>query len=637
MSPHSEVSLFTQLPFSESLQQDLVTAGYVSPTPIQARCLGPALEGRDLIGLAQTGTGKTAAYALPIIHRLAPRADLAALILAPTRELAQQIVGVFQKLGRTSGVRVASVVGGVKIEKDWKALRSWPNVLVATPGRLIDHLEQKTVSLGEIEMLVVDEADRMHDMGFIPQIRRIIAALPANRQTMMFTATMPADVEQVARRHMRDPIRIQVGTTRPVERAAQSLYRVQDDDKVALLQRLLDQEEGRILIFVRTKRGVDRLTRRVSGRHTVARLHGDREQSARDEAMGGFREGRYRVLIATDIAARGLDVADIEHVINYDFPRSAEDYIHRIGRTARLAAKGKATSFVTPADKKYVQALERLIGEKITLTTPDGRAVAETEAEPHVAKKTGGGRPARAASGSGRHGGRDNAAGRTGAHGASGGRHAAHGHRHTPVPVAAAEENKPAVAPAAAAPVGVAATGGDGPQAPGEKRRRRRRGGRGRHRGGAGAVAGAPDTGAGQTPHPHVAHVEGAKEHGRHAAAKAEVAPGHVYAAKHADQSHGPVAAYGEPVHGAYGPDAPHDEPHAHGDAATAPDPGQGGGKRRRRRRGKGGAGATPAAQPEGAAQAHAQPQEEPQPHSQPLSVAYDIPDGETAHVIEWD
>jgi len=378
LSTSHEVKKFTDYPFPESLQKDIAAAGYETPTPIQAECIPPAMAGQDLIGLAQTGTGKTAVFALPIISRLAHRMELGALVLAPTRELVAQIVGVFRTLGRSTGLRVASLVGGVKMDLDHAALRSWPNVIIATPGRLIDHLEQKTVTLKEIEILIVDEADRMHDMGFIPQIRRIIAHVPEKRQTMMFTATMPADVEVIARRHMRDPVRIQVGpASRPVERTEQQLYHVQETEKTPLLLDLLRRETGRVLVFVRTKRGVDRLARRVMnlGRH-VARIHGDREQNQRDEAMKGFREGRYRILLATDIAARGLDVDDIEHVINYDFPRSPEDYVHRIGRTARLEATGRATSFVTPGDHAYVRALERLIDRKLNLAPAPGAKAA---------------------------------------------------------------------------------------------------------------------------------------------------------------------------------------------------------------------------------------------------------------------
>jgi ATP-dependent RNA helicase RhlE len=398
---------FTDCPFMDSLLQDIAAAGYLIPMPIQAQCLLPALEGKDIIGLAQTGTGKTAAFALPIIQRLARRAELGALVLAPTRELVHQIVGVFHELGRSSGIRVASLVGGVKFDKDLKALHSWPNVIVATPGRLNDHLEQKTVSLKEVEIFVVDEADRMHDMGFIPQIRRIISHLPVVRQTLMFTATMPADVEQIARKSMRDPIKVQIGlASRPVERAEQKLFEVHETQKVPLLLHLLKKETGRVLVFTRTKRGVDRLARRVRDRdHEVARLHGDREQKQRDEAMAGFREGRYRIMIATDIAARGLDVDDIEHVINYDFPRSPEDYVHRIGRTARVEATGKATSFVTGADRAMLRDLEKLVGRKYTLTPPpEGIPAADHTAHPRSHSPHGHGQGYGGRSG-GHHGG----------------------------------------------------------------------------------------------------------------------------------------------------------------------------------------------------------------------------------------
>ena len=523
-----EVTRFADYPFSEALQADLRAAGYETPTPIQAQALGLVLEGGDIIGLAQTGTGKTAAFALPIIHRLQQRTELGALVLAPTRELVQQIVGVFRELGRSVGTRVASIVGGMPMEDDWKALSSWPNVLVATPGRLIDHLEQKTVSLKEIEIFVIDEADRMHDMGFIPQIRRIIAHLPKVRQTLMFTATMPADVERIVRQNMRDAIKIQAGpASMPVERAEQQLFAIAEDQKTALLVDLLRQEDGRVLVFLKTKRGVDRLAHRIQGRCAkVARLHGDREQAQRDEAMGGFREGRYRVLLATDIAARGLDVADIEHVINYDFPRAAEDYIHRIGRTARLEASGKASSFVTPADRKYLRAVEQLIGAKINLIPwaggpepGDGDHEARTDRGSHGRGRTRGGRressaahapaarhhdPVAAAAGApvpagpagpagepaGRHRRRRGRGGRGGAGAGQAGPQVQHsgapaGAPHGAVPAAPAH----AVTPRAEAPA--AGPQGQTPAAPGQGKRRRRRRGRG-GRGGAGAGQAGP-------------------------------------------------------------------------------------------------------------------------------------------------
>ena len=498
----------------DSLQQDIIAAGYETPMPIQARCLIPALEGKDIIGLAQTGTGKTAAFALPIIQRLARRAELGALVLAPTRELAHQIVGVFHELGRSSGIRVACLVGGVKFDKDLRALHSWPNVIVATPGRLNDHLEQKTVSLKEVEIFVVDEADRMHDMGFIPQIRRIIAHLPTERQTLMFTATMPADVEQIARKSMRDPIKVQIGlASRPVERAEQKLFAVHETQKVPLLLHLLKRETGRVLVFVRTKRGVDRLARRVHDRnHEVARLHGDREQNQRDEAMAGFREGRYRIMIATDIAARGLDVDDIEHVINYDFPRSPEDYVHRIGRTARVEATGKATSFVTSSDRALLRDLERLVDVKYTLIAPpEGMPAADDEAHPrshagHGHGREHGGRPGGYRGGDHRphtshpHGGRP--AGEHGTHGRSHSPHAGQPHEAKPENAAAAALRVAAEAGHAAHPLShpphghpahgpkpehAVATapgghhGGAAPQGGQGQGRRRRRRGRGRN------------------------------------------------------------------------------------------------------------------------------------------------------------
>jgi len=394
---------FSQYALNQRILKDVADMGYVEPTPIQAQCIPPALEGKDVIGLAQTGTGKTAAFGLPIIQRVAHKAEMAALILAPTRELARQIAEALRQMGKSSDLRVAVLVGGVPVKEDQKALRSWPNVLVATPGRLIDHIYSRTIDLSEIEILVVDEADRMHDMGFMPQIRRIVEVLPAERQTMMFTATMPADVEKLVRRSMRSPIRIQVGLTAPPHRAEQKLYHVQEPQKLPLLLDLLDESTGRVLVFVRTKRKVERVARGISRRHAVARLHGDREQSQRTAAMNGFREGKYRVLVATDIAARGLDVADIEHVINFDFPHSPEDYIHRIGRTARAAASGLASSFVTHTDRPCLRQVERLISTTLPAETIGG---GEVEPEPQARRGPGGGQlRSGERSGGGRRGG----------------------------------------------------------------------------------------------------------------------------------------------------------------------------------------------------------------------------------------
>jgi len=391
-------SKFTDYPFDKPLLDDIAEAGFESPLPVQAECIPQALAGRDVIGLAQTGTGKTAAFALPIIHRLGQQLEMGAVILAPTRELARQIAGEFEKLGKSSGTRTALVVGGIPIEEDYRALQRWPNVLVATPGRLIDHIRSKSIVLTDVKILVLDEADRMHDMGFIPQIRQIIRALPAKRQTMMFTATMPTDVEQIARQNMTDPVRVQIGRrSAPAERAEQTLYAVTEKTKKDLLLRLLDETGGRTLVFVRTKRGVERLASAIMNRHRrVGRLHSDRTQSDRDYAMAAFRDGRYRILIATDVAARGIDVADIEHVINFDFPHSPEDYVHRIGRTARVEASGQATTFVTAADARYLKRLERLLDRKIHLIpTPgcdDVAAVAKRKSSGRRGRSRGRGR-----------------------------------------------------------------------------------------------------------------------------------------------------------------------------------------------------------------------------------------------------
>ena len=370
MKSEQDTKKFTEYGLHAAILNDVAELGYRHPTPIQAQCIPHVLAGRDVIGLAQTGTGKTAAFGLPIIQRVARKMAISALILAPTRELAQQIAAALGELGKSSNIRIGVVIGGVPMKEDYKALQAWPNVLVATPGRLLDHIYSRRIVLSDVEVLTVDEADRMHDMGFMPQIERIIEVLPKKRQTLMFTATMPAEVEKLVRRHMQSPVRIQVGATAPPARAEQKLYHVQEPDKMPLLLDLLDRSTGRVLVFARTKSKVERLARSVAARlPRVARLHGDREQNQRDAAMTGFRDGKYRILIATDIAARGIDVADIEHVINYDFPRSAEDYIHRIGRTARVAANGLATSFVTHTDRPCLAELERLISAKLSMTT----------------------------------------------------------------------------------------------------------------------------------------------------------------------------------------------------------------------------------------------------------------------------
>jgi ATP-dependent RNA helicase RhlE len=383
---------FVDFALNETIQQSIRAAGYERPTPVQAACIPPALAGKDVIGLAQTGTGKTAAFALPIIQRLAGRTELGALVLAPTRELAAQITAAFKVLGEASGVRAVAIVGGVPMDHDTAALHSWPNVLIATPGRLNDHLENSGLSLKEIEIFTVDEADRMHDMGFIPQIRRIIAALPAKRQTLMFTATMPPDVELIARKSMHNPVRLQMGMVAPANRAEQELFELSEEAKCPLLLDILARTKGRVLVFVRTKRGVDRLARSISNCRSlhkkVLRIHGDLEQDHRDTSLAEFRKGGGGVLVATDIAARGLDITDIEHVVNYDFPHQAEDYVHRIGRTARVDAAGLATSFITYTDQRFVKEVRQLIGDKLPQPT---RLESYSTVRPHCAAGSHGG------------------------------------------------------------------------------------------------------------------------------------------------------------------------------------------------------------------------------------------------------
>jgi ATP-dependent RNA helicase RhlE len=349
------------------MRNALRAAGYTIPTPIQARAIAPALAGLDVIGSAQTGTGKTAAFVIPIVERL--RADGGcAVVLAPTRELAEQTLSWAQRLG--GGLRTALVVGGVPYGPQLRDLRNRPAIIVATPGRLVDHLERGTLVLRNLRIFVLDEADRMLDMGFKPQLDRIMQALPAPRQTLLFSATMPANLTALARMHLREPVRVQAGpqTVTP-SRAEQDVYLVRGEDKTALLLSLIQQGNGtagNMLVFARTKHRTDRLARALDNAgHSVQRIHADRTQAQRREALDGFRNGRYRILVATDIAARGIDVAGIERVINFDLPQTVDDYVHRIGRTARAHKDGHASSFAAPEERGQLHAIERHIGRPL--------------------------------------------------------------------------------------------------------------------------------------------------------------------------------------------------------------------------------------------------------------------------------
>ncbi|MBI5654571.1 DEAD/DEAH box helicase [Candidatus Uhrbacteria bacterium] len=342
---------------------------FKTPTPIQQKSIPIAIEGKDIIGVAQTGTGKTLAFGIPLIQRLA-QAKGRGLVILPTRELALQADEVFQQVGRQIGLRTAVLIGGASMGMQIQMIRKNPHVLIVTPGRLIDHLEQKTVNLSDVKILVLDEADRMLDMGFAPQIKRILQTVPKDRQTMLFSATMPSEILKIASTYMKLPVQIEIarsGTT--AEKVTQELYVVKKDDKSRLLDKILSENRGSVLVFTRTKHGATKIARTIRNMgHTSAEIHSNRSLNQRREALDGFKSGKYRVLVATDIAARGLDVKDIELVVNFDLPSQAEDYVHRIGRTGRAGRPGRAISIATPDQRKEVQEIERLTRSYLPVT-----------------------------------------------------------------------------------------------------------------------------------------------------------------------------------------------------------------------------------------------------------------------------
>ncbi len=368
---------FDHLGLDPVLLKAVYAMGYEAPTPIQRETIPAILQGRDLIGTAQTGSGKTAAFVLPILQRLMrqPPGRTRALILSPTRELAAQTEAALRSLGKGTRVRGQSVYGGVGMAPQEHALRGGVDVVIATPGRLLDHMGRRNVDFRGLQVLVLDEADRMLDMGFLPDVRRIIAALPRERQTLLFSATMEPEIESLSRSIMRDPVRISVSPPhRPPPKIRHEVYPVPQHLKTALLVELLGREDMlSVLVFVRTKRRADRVARQVGNTgFDVARIHGDRSQSQRDAALAGFRSGRHQILVATDVAARGLDVEGITHVINYDVPPVPTDYIHRVGRTARAEAEGEAITFVTPEDEGDLRGIEKALGRSIPrVTLPD--------------------------------------------------------------------------------------------------------------------------------------------------------------------------------------------------------------------------------------------------------------------------
>jgi ATP-dependent RNA helicase RhlE len=367
---------FEQFNFDSRLMPGIKSAGYETATPIQEAAIPAALRGRDIIGTAQTGTGKTAAFVLPILNKLldGPRGIPRALIVTPTRELAEQIHQVFRALSVGTKLRSTTIYGGVGANRQIKALREGVDILVATPGRLLDLVQQRYVRLHTIEVLVLDEADRMFDMGFLPDVRRIIKAVPAQRQTMLFSATFPPEVELLAAQSLTNPQKISMGISRPAHTVTHALYPVPAHLKSALLLKLLRQIDSEsVLIFTRTKHRADKVARQIAhAGFRVTSLHSNRTQGQREQALRGFKTGHFRIMVATDIAARGLDIESISHVINYDMPDTADAYIHRIGRTGRAQRTGDAFTLVTPEDNDMIRTLERIMGGPIKRETiPD--------------------------------------------------------------------------------------------------------------------------------------------------------------------------------------------------------------------------------------------------------------------------
>ena len=351
-------------------------AGYAAPTPIQSQAIPQIMAGHDIMGLAQTGTGKTAAFALPILHRLmqGPRKQVRALVIAPTRELAEQINDSFQELGSRTRLKSIPVYGGVGVNPQIEKLKNGVEIVVACPGRLLDHIGQGTIDLSALELLVLDEADQMFDMGFLPDIRRILKQLPPQRQTLLFSATMPAEIRGLAREILRDPVTVQVGNTAPPVTVSHALYPVAQHLKTPLLMHLLQHTDtGSVLIFTRTKHRARRVGEQLEkAGYTAASLQGNLSQNRRMAAMEGFRSGKFQILVATDIAARGIDVSQVSHVINYDIPDTSEAYIHRIGRTGRAARNGDAYTMVTEEDGAMVRAIEKVLGAGIERRTLPG-------------------------------------------------------------------------------------------------------------------------------------------------------------------------------------------------------------------------------------------------------------------------
>lgn len=366
---------FDQLGLSEPVLQGIAAAGYTEPTAIQLRSIPVVLEGRDLIASAQTGTGKTAAFALPVLSRLKAHGGCRCLVLEPTRELAAQVETAFRDYARFTDFKVALLHGGVGYFHQIKALKEGADIIVATPGRLEDHLQKRTFNLNSIEILVLDEVDRMLDIGFLPIVRRIVSKCPKKRQTLLFSATVPSQIAELASWSLHNPVKVEIGVNRSVSSTiTHALYPVSSLQKFELLLALLEATDyDSVLIFTRTKRGADHIANSLrKANHSVAILHANRSQRERMEALAGFKSGKYEVMVATDIASRGIDISGISHVINYDVPEHPEDYVHRIGRTGRAQTVGDAFTLVTRDQDSHIQRIERFIGKTIERVTLPG-------------------------------------------------------------------------------------------------------------------------------------------------------------------------------------------------------------------------------------------------------------------------
>jgi ATP-dependent RNA helicase RhlE len=351
------------LKLSPALQQQIAAANFITPTPVQAGAIPPAMEGRDVIATAQTGTGKTLSFLIPLVERMPKAAKGAtALVLLPTRELAMQVLEHYRHLTQSKGT-AALVCGGLAEGPQLEAIRRGARLIVATPGRLEDYLDRRLINLSGIKILVLDEVDRMLDMGFKPAIRRIAAALPADRQTLCYSATLSPEIRDVARDYLKNPVRVEIGSVlKPSPNVELRSFEVPTDKKQELLEHLLGSSDGSFLVFVRTKHGADRVARRlIRSGHSATQIHGDRSQSQRNAALASFANGRHRILVATDVAARGIDVADVAHVVNFDMPKEAEDYVHRVGRTGRASARGVASTFAAPDETHALRKMERTL------------------------------------------------------------------------------------------------------------------------------------------------------------------------------------------------------------------------------------------------------------------------------------